>query len=178
MAFVQVDKRSYNSSDNPHVTMGAYLADGQAHKSKSVAFRVSYALLQQLGWPLSGNRYKVGVFEGTGEDAGFIQLVPHPDGYVAAYKEQNNSKQGVSVNVTIERFKHYILNECPVSSASVSHIVEGNTLIVECPDWLRFNPQSVAEPEPEPKKNVAQFVPNRQERRAIASKIARNIGKK
>ncbi len=172
MAFVKVDKRSYYAGDSPNITMGAYLADGKAHKAKSVAFRISYALLQQLDWPAEGSRYKIGVFEGTGKDAGFVQLMPDEAGYVATYKEHDGSRQGVSINVTIERFKHYALNECPVPSAPANHIVEGSTLIVECPDWLRFNPQSVTEPEPEleqkPKQNVEQFIPNRHERRVLA----------
>ena len=47
-----------------------------------------------------------------------------------------------------------MLNECPVSSAFVTHVVDNGVLLIECPDWLRFNPLSVpqtaSEPSPEP----------------------------
>lgn len=167
MAFVKVEKRSYAGNDEPQVTMGAYLADGKKHKSKSVAFRVTQLLVRQLGWSVVADRYKIAVLEGTGEDAGFIQLVQSDDGYVAGFKDPDGTRQGIGINVTIERFKHYTLNECPVTSQPVNHIVEGNTLIVECPDWLRFNPTSAPEPEPKPKANV-EMIPNRHERRVLA----------
>ena len=148
MAFVKVDKaRRIRGMGAPVITMGSYLADGKLHKSKSVAFRISAALVEQIGWKADDGRIRLSVFEGTDKDKGFLQLMPTEDGYAGTFR---NKSQGVSINVTIERFKHYVLNECPTSAQPVDHIIDGEALVVECPDWLRFNPQTVPEPEPAP----------------------------
>ena len=154
MAFVKLDKssRTVNGIQNATVAMGAYLADGKAHKSKSVSFRLSYAMIKQLGWGTPDGRVSIAILEGTDEDRGFLQLVEDPDGYRGATNSSDGRTQGTSITVRVERFRHYVLNECPVTSAYVTHVVDGNVLIIECPDWLRFNPLSVPQiaPEPEP----------------------------
>lgn len=177
MAFVKVDKSHRGMMHNlePAVTMGSYLADGKVHKSKSIAFRISRPLVDQLGWPLKEGKIGISVHEGTDTDKGFLQLV-HDD--VAGYRGsqgtgRDNDNQGISINVTADRFKHYVLNECPVSSNLVTHMVDNGALIVECPDWLRYNPQSVPEPEPAPPKVTPTL--NREQRRALATRVARNL---
>jgi hypothetical protein len=149
MAFTKIVKSRLGLANihEPNVTMGAYLADGKLHKARSVAFRINRALLNVLGW--TEDRFYIGVLEGTDSDKGFLQLVLDEKGYVAARLTRGGeTNQGVAISVTIERFNHYVLNECPVPSQPISFIVEGNALIIECPDWLRFNPLSVPEPEP------------------------------
>lgn len=170
MAFVKIDKamRASAIDDMPVVTMGAYLADGKAHKGKSITFRITRALISQLGWEIVGDKLRIGVFEGTDKDVGFLQLMPDQHGYVASCEAE--TKQGASISVTYDRFKHYVLNESPVPSHNVNHIVNGNALVVECPDWLRFNPQSVPKPEPEPVHHL-----NRQQRRIAAARIASSL---
>lgn len=193
MAFVKVDKsnRSYSLDNIPAVTMAAHLAEGKFHKGRSVSFRVSRALVDQLGWKATDGRIRIGVFEGTDKDVGFLQLMVDPEGYSAALGEPG-SKQGIGINVTIERFKHYVLNDCPVASMTVNFIAEKDTLVVECPDWLRFNPLSVPQQEaPPPRpiqparqgvKEIAKAVAkeeltntNRKQRRAIVSAVARAL---
>ena len=53
----------------------------------------------------------------------------------------------------------------------VSHIIDGEAIIIESPDWLRYNPESV--PKAEPPK-VTQML-NREQRRTAAAQIARNL---
>lgn len=199
MPFVRIEKSRHgglSSYTQPVVVMGAYLADGKAHKGRSVTFRMTRPLIDQLGWILNEEgRIGVSVHEGTGTDQGYVQLVQDEQhGYRGSQGGGNSddkANQGISISVTIERFRHYVLNECPVSSHQVNFIVDGNALIVECPDWLRYNPQSVPEPQPvvveEPKRPLlrksnskAEEVDiadlslhlNRRERRLLANKIA------
>ena len=150
MAFVQINKSRVviASGQEPLVTMGTYLADGKAHKGRSISFRLTYPLFVQLGWEIKDRKIGIGINEGVGEDAGFLQLIhDEAHGYRGSQGSATRSReyQGVTISVTYERFKHYVLNECPVSAHLVNHMVDNNTLIVECPDWLRFNPQSVPE---------------------------------
>lgn len=181
MPFVKINKSSRGglmASVHPIVTMGAYLADGKQHKNRSVTFRLTSALLTELGWEFNERSILVGVFEGTGTDKGFIQLAPDPKGYKCSRPVNDAgivSNQGISVNVSVERFKHYVLNECPVSSAPVQYIIEGTSLIVECPDWLRYNPLS--EPQEE-KKEEPQRPPPREEpaRREVVNLRGRRRG--
>jgi hypothetical protein len=155
MAFTRVEKlrTGGNMPTEPQVTMGAYLADGKAHKSKQISFRISRPLLAQLGWEPENNKLHIAINEGSGEDAGFLQLVPDPKGRRITVEPDTN--QGAACNATVDAFKHYVLNECPVSTMVVTHIVDGNALIIECPDWLRFNPLSVPQPEPQPEPRPA-----------------------
>lgn len=151
MAFVKIDKshRSGIGENNASVSMSAYLADGKMHKSKSVSFRISYALFLQLGWEAVDRRLRIGVFEGTDKDAGLLQLMPDPRGYASSISLNSlgeESRQGVAISVTIERFRHYVLNDCPVSSTLVEHVIDDGALVIQCPDWLRFNPQSISKP--------------------------------
>src|SRR5580765_2060661 len=153
MPFVKVVKARIGTptGGEPVVTMGAYLADGAVHKARSVAFRMTYPLIVQLGWPLKEGRIGLGVLEGTGSDQGYLQLVvDEQHGYRASQgtrEREGHTYYGLAISLTTERFRHYVLNECPVSSAPVNHIVDGDTLIIECPDWFRFNPQSVPQPQ-------------------------------
>lgn len=203
MPFVRIEKSRHgglSSYTQPVVVMGAYLADGKAHKSRSVTFRMTRPLLDQLGWTLDDHgRIGVAVHEGTGADQGYIQLVQDEErGYRGSQGGSTNAEdrvnQGVSISVTIERFRHYVLNECPVPSHQVNFIIDGNALIVECPDWLRYNTQSapppvVEEPKlPLPRQSNKRDKPNsidtevdladlslhlnRRERRLLANKIA------
>lgn len=193
MAFVKVTKSRIGAGihqSQPMISMGAYLADGKVHKSRSVAFRITYALIEQLGWPLAEGKIGVSVLEGTGVDQGYVQLV-HDDafGYRGSQgsTDRDREHQGVSISLTAERFKHYVLNECPVVAGVVNHIVDGNVLIVECPDWLRYNPSSVPQEEKVPVQETKRPLPrvnsvdqdevevrlNRQERRALAHHVTR-----
>jgi hypothetical protein len=145
------------------VSMGVYLADGKKVDRKSVVFRFASTVLDKLGWqPTDEKPVLVNVFEGTDTDVGFLQLVPDAEGYSVTGKISQSSNQSRSISVGIDRFTHYVLNEPgSVPSAPVQYVVEGNTLLIECPDWLRFNPLSV-EPKvteimaPQPTKDAAQ----------------------
>lgn len=173
MAFVKIEKSRIGGAirnNTVAVTMGSYLADGKVHKSKSVSFRLTGALIKQLGWIVEERRIRISVLEGTDKDIGFIQLMPDPDGYSASQKYES---QGISVNVTAERFAHYVLNECPMPSRTVNHMIDEGTLIVECPDWLRFNPLSVPDV-PKPKIENRRPIPplNREQRRRMGKIVS------
>lgn len=147
MAFVKVEKlhRGGYNGTVAIVTMGAYLADGKAHKSRSVNFRMTQPLIQQLGWVPVERKLIVAINEGIDVDKGFLQITLDPNGRRIS---QTLEGQGFSLSATIESFHHYVLNECPVPSATVSHVIDNGALIIECPDWLRYNPASVPQPEP------------------------------
>ncbi len=146
MAFVTVEKirsGAIGAAGVPCVTMGAYLADGKAHKSKSVNLRITRSLVDIIGWPVDGRTLFLAVREGTDADKGFLQIMPDPQGRRTT---QPTDGQGFSLSLAIASLKHYVLNECPVSSSVVQHMIDGDALIIECPDWLRYNPLSVPQP--------------------------------
>jgi hypothetical protein len=172
MAFTRVEKlrTGGHGAIMPQVTMGAYLADGKKHKSKQINFRVTRALINELGWEPDNDKLYIAINEGSGSDKGFLQLVPDKMGRRTTVEADTN--QGMAINATLDSFKHYVLNECPMPTEVVNHIVDGNALIIECPDWFRFNPLSEPQPEPEPEK-VTQL--NREQRRAVAARVARSL---
>ena len=68
----------------------------------------------------------------------------------------------MSGGVSVTRFRHYVLNDTTqdIEPEAVEFTVdeEEHTILVQCPDWLRYNPLSVpavAKPKPVPKEVVA-----------------------
>jgi hypothetical protein len=190
MAFLQVNKsRQFLGKEAaPTIYMAAYLGGDKQAKSKAIAFRMTISLINALGWEIVDRRVRLALFEGTGSDAGFLQLTPHPNGYTAVqgkHKEEGGSNStGLGFTVTMARMKYYVLNECPVSSHEVNYVIDGNNLIIECPDWLRANlqameaagvgaPKPIPEPEPEPERK--RTPPNRHTRRLLGKEIARAL---
>lgn len=187
MAFVKVEKIHVGggvpSSAEPQIRMGAYLADGKVHKSKSVNFRFNFALIERMKWPFDDKRgTQLVVHEGTDADKGFLQIVPTiPSDPAARRMTIGEGKQGAAISLVIESFKHYVLNECPAAASTVAHVIDDGALIIECPDWLRYNPASAPEPEPMvdvevhlPKK-LQDMQPNREQRRHIAKTVERSL---
>lgn len=156
MAFVKVEKRHVGGGApgtiEPQVRMGAYLADGKVHRSKSINFRFNYALIEKMKWPFDEKRgTHLVVHEGIDADKGFLQIVPADANEQASRRMTlSEGKQGSAISLVIESFHHYVLNECPVASMIVSHVIDDSALIIECPDWFRYNPASVPQPEPGP----------------------------
>jgi hypothetical protein len=147
MAFVRVTAvHRPRRGQGETVTMGLYLADGKHVKRKTIGFRFTRSLLDKLGWPAGHEPYLVSLFEGIGEDVGFWQIAPDKEGYsLTGKKGEAGLSQGRAFQVNTDSLKHYVLNEPgPITARPVSHIAEGSTLIIECPDWLKFNPQSVS----------------------------------
>jgi hypothetical protein len=146
MAFVRIKpKKSTGRGAADSVSMGAYLADGKDISRKSVVFRFSRSVVEQLGWDKEGTTAVV--LEGTDTDVGFLQITPDPAGYSVTGKS-TKSAQSRGITVAIDRFQHYILNEAPVPTMPVQFMVEGDTLIVECPE-------PVADPPPQPTRVVS-----------------------
>lgn len=199
MAFVKIAKQrpGFSGVSVNAVTMGTYLADGKKHKTKSVMFRITYGLIDQLGWKYDeeGSLYLM-VHEGNGPDAGFLQIVQVEQSITARKisKGKEGHNQGVSLSIAASSMKHYVLNECPVSAAEVIHMVDGDALLIQCPDWLRYNPESYQEPEPakvevkkEPrrpptlsvvlvdKETDEEIIPNRHQRRKITKRLAQAL---
>lgn len=192
MAFVEITKLRpsfYGHNIPPIVTMGAYLADGKKHTSKSIIFRMTNALVEQLGWTFDADdSLYVKVHEGNGPDAGFLQIVPSEPS-VGARKitrsKEASKRQGISVSISVDSMKHYVLNECPVAAAEQVFTVDGDVLIIQCPDWLRYNPQSYKEPEVKkpttPRPPTLEVVGdddvhlNREQRRRLAKRVAGSL---
>jgi hypothetical protein len=168
MAFTRVEKlrTGLAGTTTPQVTMGAYLADGKKHKSKQISFRISRTLISQLGWEAEDGKLYIAINEGSGSDKGFLQLVPDKEGRRVSIEADTN--QGIALNTVIESYKHYVLNDCPVPTHVVNHVVDGNALIIECPDWLRYNPLSEPQPEPKPEPKIVDMHPGRGRRRQRA----------
>jgi hypothetical protein len=182
MTFTKVDKAASGGwrtvTDQPNVRMSCYLQDDK--HPRSVAFYINQVLIDALGWKLhtdpNGRKsLHVDIHEGTGEDAGFLMLTEGDQrGYVLAV-----SKAGAltfAMNIAFVRFKHYAINEVPAPLGDVEFTYDANdkTILIQCPDWLRYNSLSVkAEPVKAEKEELPKL--NRRDRRHIATKIASRL---
>jgi hypothetical protein len=96
-------------------------------------------------------------------------------------------------SITAAKLKHYVLNDdsVPVDATEFTIDEKDQTILIQCPDWLRYNSLSYQEPEkPKPvveekklarptlvvetkAKDVDKL--NRQERRTVAAHVARGL---
>jgi len=138
--------------------------------ARSIYFAITRDVLAQVGWTLTvdddegGDRewIQVAVNEGSEEDAGFLLLTEDKSkGYVFG---TNKGATGFSLagSVSCSRFKHYVLNDTSIDiePAAVEFTVDEkeHSILIQCPDWLRYNPLSVpavAKPKPVAKEVVA-----------------------
>jgi hypothetical protein len=141
MAFVKIDThRHFSKAYAEPVAMGIYSSNGKDIKSRSVVFRIALDLCDQL-WPTpDGEFLRLAVYEGTGKDAGFLQVHQDPLGYKVRHNKTHRTLSAYTISVVAVKFLYYTLNDTEAQLAPVQHVVDGNTLIVQCPDWLRVNP--------------------------------------
>src|SRR4051812_48710067 len=160
MAFVKIERKAVDLADV--VMMGLYLADSKTFKGKSLVFSIARSVIAKLGWDDSDNRVRVAVYEGVREDSGFFMLSPSDQGYLASAGNKGTSITPLRFSLIASRLRHYTLNDTRVDSKVVQHMIDGDSLIIECPDWLKINPLS-GEPEapvevkPEPLKPMPSF---------------------
>jgi hypothetical protein len=146
MAFQKVDKGSWQSNaDNlPSVRMSAHLADSTS--VRSVVFFITRRVLDDVGAPIDEEnrgsikkRTRMAVYEGTGTDEGFLLITPDPKGYSCTLSA--HGAHTFSMSVAISKLRHYVLNECPAPVCDVEFTIDEkeHSILVQCPDWLRFN---------------------------------------
>lgn len=153
----------------PEIRMSASLAVGTG-KPKQVNISLNVQALAELGIVVESKDIRVymSVDEGWGDDAGFWILTPSLESAPNTYSFASNAKAKVGFlqgSVAFPRIKHYVLNECPTPHEPVEYSAQDGGFLIQCPDWLRYNPQSVTnemlseqiapgyrppEPEPEP----------------------------
>ena len=170
MAFTQINKSSLGSHSNKNEIRMGSRRQSQSVPARSIYFAITRDVLAQVGWTLTvddddgGDRewVQVAVNEGSEEDAGFLLLTEDKaKGYVFG---TNKGATGFSLagSVSCTRFKHYVLNDTSIDiePAAVEFTVDEkeHSILIQCPDWLRYNPLSVpavAKPKPVPKEVVA-----------------------
>lgn len=209
MAFVKIDKvgRGPYAGSEREIRFGSRLADGKLPRNVYVS--VAPEIVREVGWtehhpmvrPSDPDRERRVVYieinEGVDEDAGFWLFSEATDtrrGY-----SLGTSKGGMftayNLSVSVSKLKHYVLNDVEVSPDAVEFTIDekDKTILIQCPDWLRFNPLSMPD-KPEPPGRTEQIVKspsvplvrvdtivdtslgmNREQRRAVAKKIVRAI---
>lgn len=153
-----------------HITIGAYLAEGIS-KPRNISFRIPFQIMIDSGIPFENHKAMIGIHEGVGTDVGFVQLYHEPDPRVGISSSQGHKKertepsnQGFTASFRFERLQYYAPTEWPITATQVNHIVEGNSLIIEVPDWFRPNLKKMEEdglyqpkeptPSPQPKPRL------------------------
>ena len=143
MAFEMITKGTHYSLNAymAEVKMCASLADGE--RQRSLIFVYSLKVLKDMDIDINAEpRPRMAILEGTGEDQGFMKLLLHPKGYMIS--QYGSSKVSFSISTSVSKLKHYVLNECPAPMTDVEFSTDANehSMLIEAPDWLRFNPQS------------------------------------
>lgn len=174
MAFVKIDKHSRGGSHATNeIRMGSHLKDNNA--PRGVYISITRDVFTTLKWPIeevdTRTRIAIDIAEGTEGDAGFLSLSVSSSSKATLFGTTKGAGTALVAIVAAARLKHYVLNDltAPVEPVEFT-IEEDNTILIQCPDWLRYNPESITKP-PLPKPTAVVHL-NRQERRAIASKVA------
>lgn len=171
MAFAKIIKSSTGShSSEPQIRMGSRMQSSTVQK-RSIYIAISRVIAAEAGWTVTEQFYdskadaskrmhvRVAINEGTGEDAGFLLLTEDENGYVLGSNKGQHFGYSLAAGVTATRFKHYVLNDVSqdIEPESVEYTVDAKerSVLIQCPDWLRYNPLSVPTPEPLKKEVVA-----------------------
>ena len=169
MAFVKVNKspRGMNYANDPVIRMGTHLQG--AKSPRSVYMSISLSVLDQLGWPYApedGERARctIAVHEGTNEDAGFFMLEHDSSGYTfGGANSKEHARSALVSNIAVAKLRHYAVNDPLIEHApeAVEFTIDEKegTILVQLPDWLRYNPASVPEPEPAIEEYVEPSLP-------------------
>lgn len=212
MAFVKVQKATGLGNTGlgryGAIRLGAHLADNNV--PRSIYISITPDVIDSVGWEIvhaqsqrktkSGELYerafcRIALNEGVGTDAGFIQLSEDKErGYVVGTTK--GTRTSFTCSVGMAGIKHYVFNEVPVDPGLVEFTVdpEDKTILIQCPDWLRYNPESYQEPTPakqevkkEPRRPPTlsvvvvdkaideELMPNRHQRRKITKRLAQAL---
>lgn len=150
MAFVKLEKgatgRQYEGIEE--VRMGSH----RTKVGRTVYLTFTRDVAERAGWTTqetpSRLQVMIRVNEGVGDDAGFLLLTEDKEnGYVMG--AEKGKSHAFSTNLTYNRFRHYVLNDDNVNVHAVEFTVDekDHSVLIQCPDWLRYNPQSYNEPE-------------------------------
>lgn len=153
MAFVKIEKGLRRIRGNiPEVRLGAY----RGKQGRVVYIAISEAACEMAGWTIHQTEGKkrrtvnVMINEGVGDDAGFW-LFTEDEEFGYSLGADHVSAGALCSSVLVTRFQHYLLNDSEgnISTEEVASTVDEkeHTILVQCPDWLRYNPQSYQEPE-------------------------------
>lgn len=164
MAFVKVEKGLTGSfrRDSIELRMGSHL-QSKTGTSRGVYLSLSRSLIDAVGWKKTSpedNVHRVmcmvEVQEGVGSDAGFLLLTEAKEGAGYALGTTSKKARSFSMALTLSKLKHYILNDVPTPTEPVEFSIEDRSILIQCPDWLRYNPESYDEPpKPEVKKPIS-----------------------
>jgi len=197
MPFVQVQSGMHRLSRgtiSPIIRMGSQLAGNKTPRLITISIsRPALALVGFTAFSEVNTKCRLRIDEGWGDDAGFWLLTPKPlDTRERTYActASSNRFSTVHAQVPMHIITHYVLNEKPIDAHDVEFDVQGESLLVQCPDWLRYNPQSLTNeqlalikvpnyvPPPDEPAQIEVTAPsslklNRQDRRKLSSSIAK-----
>jgi hypothetical protein len=150
MAFVKLEKgmTGRQFDDLEEIRMGSH----RTKQGRTVYLTLTRTVVERAGWTITKGDTRqsiaVRVNEGVGEDAGFLLLTEDKD---HGYQLGSDAKRthAFATNLSYSRFNHYVLNDDSVVVHSVEFTVDEkeHSVLIQCPDWLRYNPQSYTEPE-------------------------------
>jgi len=185
MPFVKLNKSrsgAYYDNTEPQVRMG-YRLQSDIMPSRAIYFALTQSAVAAAGWkaeerPNGRVVVTVDILEGTHDDAGFLMLMPDPKGYSFGTNRatgENATNTSLTCHIIAAKFKHYVMNDPDeIDPHVVEHSYMEGGILIQCPDWLRYNPLSLPvrqEPSPpRPTKDDAdnKMLPmNRQQRRRL-----------
>jgi hypothetical protein len=162
-------------------------------KARPLYFAITPDIIDALGWPINADREDrrmthVSVHEGVGDDAGFLLVVLDTErGY--ALGTNGEHANSFSMNITTSRLQHYKVDQGVHSIRPVDYTLDEKekVLLIECPQWLRYDPMSYTPPRKEPaprptQRRVDAETPsddpdalhlNRKQRRVAARSVAK-----
>ena len=201
MPFVQMSAARHRMTrgvTDPIIRMGSQLANGKHPRLVSIS--ISKPALASVGFTTfsetTNTRCRMRIDEGWGSDAGFWLFTPLPyDTAELAYActSGKSSASALQIAIAMSAITHYVLNEKPIDMHDIEFSAQDKSLLVECPDWLRYNPQSLTNeqlalikvpnyvPPPDNEATKATVTApsdlklNRQERRRLSSGIAKAL---
>src|SRR4249920_1266633 len=146
MPFVELYKNRISSHDRSGIVAPTISCAAQANGRVSIYFRLPRQLVLDL-WAKQlfndGQSVRLGILEGTEQDAGFLMLSHSPTGYTfstSTYVKagaQESTSSFVSKMVQ-NAFKFYSPVSVPCPPTDMEYSIDGSAILMQVPSWFSY----------------------------------------
>lgn len=146
MPFVELNKNRMSTHDRTGIIAPTMSCMVNSAGRVSIYFRLPRQLVIDL-WEKQlfndGVSVRLGILEGTEQDAGFIMLSHSPTGYTFSTSSyvKNDEKESTSSFVSKmvqSAFKFYSPTNVPCPPTDMEYSIDGSAILIQVPSWFSY----------------------------------------
>jgi len=146
MPFVELNKNRISTHDRTGVVAPTLSCAAGSNNRVSIYFRLPRQLVIDL-WEKQlfndGASVRLGILEGTEQDAGFIMLSHSPTGYTFSTSAYVKSGEKESTSSFVSKmiqsaFKFYSPVSVPCPPTDMEYSIDGSAVLIQVPSWFSY----------------------------------------